>query len=79
MQSPPESSQAALTHIRRSRDTTILSASEFAELARAILFYLEGGYSPESAGDLAAEEVFPDPQRIGRDHETGALYVIKRD
>lgn len=79
MKTLPESSQAALRHIRRSRDTTILSASEFSELARAILFYLEGGHSPERAGDLAAEEIFPAQQRIGRDHETGALYVIKRD
>jgi hypothetical protein len=77
MNTLPEDSLAVLAIIRRSHNTAVLSADEFAALAQAILFYLKGGHSHETAALLAAEECIPNPPRVGQDHETGRFYLIR--
>lgn len=70
--------QSVLDEIRKTHDTTILSAVQFEELCRAALFYLRGGKSVRTTAMLVIEEVFPVPQEIGRDSETGHLYRMRR-
>ncbi len=50
--------ETVLAIIRRTHDTTSISSDRFAELCRAAMFYLKGGFSPEVVAGLVIEEVF---------------------
>jgi len=58
MQPPP--AVQVLHKVRKTHDTTKLTADEFAEFCRAVLFYLRG-FSVDRTAELVVEEFWTTP------------------